>query len=52
MVIKTRKESFVSVTTDENADPISVEELTEAIKYSKKKKQRTAEYDGINIKLM
>jgi hypothetical protein len=35
---KQEEEPSINATTDENLDPITVEELTEAIKYSRNKK--------------
>lgn len=40
----------ISATTDETVDPITVEELTDAIKYNKNKKAPS--YEGIHIEFM
>jgi hypothetical protein len=50
MVKKQEEEPSISATTDENVDSITVEELTEAAKYSKNEKGPG--YDGINIELI
>jgi hypothetical protein len=48
--IKQGEEPIISVTTDENADPITVEELIEVMKYSKTKKPPG--YGGINVEII